>query len=430
MSDKLFKKATKKHKAGHYKEAQSLYKKILKSLPQDVDANYMLGTLYAEQGDTNNALKYMSFAEQLAPHSQYIKNNLGNVSRMRGDYETAETKYKEALAIQPNMIEALNNLAIVYRRLNQTSQAITLYKNAISLSPNFVEANYNLGKSYWDQGQFDDAKACFQRVLEIDPNHALASFEMGNCYLNVGDKENAITCFEKYLSLVPRDECGARLKLSYLNAGEMPERQPEQLVKQTYEKKARTWDADVERIDMEFLGPQHIQNAIKQQLPDAAKLAVLDIGCGTGLCGPFLKPIASTLHGVDLSEHMLAIARDKKHYDRLTCEDILYYLETYGDMYDLVVGSGVLIFFGDLLAMFEAVSRRLNFGGYFIFTLYKSNEANIEIRDNMHFSHSEQYIRLIADQSGLAVTQIEPVVHEYDHEQPQPGFLVILKKDT
>ena len=47
MSDKLFKKATKKHKAGHYKEAQSLYKKILKSLPQDVDANYMLGTLYA-----------------------------------------------------------------------------------------------------------------------------------------------------------------------------------------------------------------------------------------------------------------------------------------------------------------------------------------------------------------------------------------------
>jgi len=430
MIDKLFKKATNKHKSGRFREAQSLYKKILKMQPQHIDANYMLGTLYAEQGDSNNALKYMNFAEELAPGSQYIKNNLGNVLRMRGDYEAAEKKYNEALTIQPDMIEALNNLAIVHRRLNQTSQAITLYKNAISLSPNFVEANYNLGKSYWDQGQHEDAKACFQRVLDIDPDHALASYELGNYYLNTGDKDNAVACFEKYLSLVPGDECGARLKLSYLNAGKIPERQPEQLVKQTYEKKARTWDADVERIDMAFLGPQHVQHAIKQQLPDAAELNILDVGCGTGLCAPFLKPIAKKLHGVDLSEHMLAIARGKELYDQLMCDDIIHYLNTYDEVYDLIVGSGVLIFFGELSAMFTAVSRRLKSDGYFIFTLYKSNGADIEIRDNMHFAHSEQYIRSIVTQPGFDVASIEPVIHEYEHEQPQPGFIVTLHKNT
>jgi len=429
MIDKLFKKATNKHKSGQFREAQSLYKKILKSQPAHIDANYMLGTLYAEQGDTNNSLKYMNIAEELAPGSQYIKNNLGNVFRMRGDYEAAEKKYNEALAIQPDMIEALNNLAIVHRRLNQTSQAITLYKNAISLSPNFVEANYNLGKSYWDEGQDEDARACFQRVLEIDSDHALATLEMGNYYLKTGDKDNAITCFEKYLSLAPEDECGARLKLSYLNAGEMPARQPEQLVKQTYEKKARTWDADVERIDMAFLGPQLVQNAIKQQLPDAAELAVLDVGCGTGLCAPFLKPIAEKLHGVDLSEHMLAIARSKELYDQIVCDDIVQYLESYDAVYDLIVGSGVLIFFGDLSAIFKAVSKRLNSDGCFIFTLYKSNDADIEIRDNMHFAHSEHYIRTIAVQSGLSAVHIEPAIHEYEHEQPQPGFIVTLQKN-
>lgn len=430
MSEKLFKKATNKHKAGHYREAQSLYKKILKSQPQHIDANYMLGTLYAEQGEINNALKYMFVAEELAPGSQYIKNNLGNVYRMRGDYEAAEKMYNEALVIQPDMIEALNNLAIVHRRLNQASQAISLYKNAISLSPNFVEANFNLGKSYWDEGQYEDAKACFQRVLEIEPKHALATHEMGNYYLKTGDKENAIACFERYLSLDPEDECGARLKLSYLNVGQMPERQPEQLVKQTYEKKARTWDEDVERIDMAFLGPQHVQNAIEQQMPEATDLAVLDIGCGTGLCAPFLKPIANLLHGVDLSEHMLSIARGKEFYDQLVCDDIIHYLKTYDDEYDLIVGSGVLIFFGDLSAMFNAVLQRLKSDGYFIFTLYKSNDADIEIRDNMHFAHSEHYIRTIATQAGLTTASIEPVIHEYEHEQPQPGFIVTLKKNT
>ena len=78
--------------------------------------------------------------------------------------------------------------------------------------------------------------------------------------------------------------------------------------------------------------------------------------------------------------------------------------------------------------MFATVAQRLNSAGYFIFTLYKSSDADIEIRDNMHFAHSEKYIRELADQSGFNVVSIEPVVHEYDHDQPQPGFIVVLQK--
>ncbi len=430
MSDKLLKKAINKHKAGQYRDAQTLYKKILKSHPQHVDANYMLGTLFAEQGDTNNALKYMRIAEELAPGSQYIKNNTGNVYRISGDYDAAARKYNEALAIQPDMIEALNNLAIVYRRLNQTQQAITLYKNAISLSPNFIEANYNLGKAYWDESQYDDAKACFQRVLEIDPDHAMANHEMGNYYMKSGDKENAIACFKKYLSLAPEDHCGARLKLSYLDAGEMPARQPEQLVIETYEKKARTWDNDVERADIAFLGPKHIQQAVNQQLAEQSELTILDIGCGTGLCGPFLKPVATTLHGVDLSDHMLNIARKKGLYDDLVCDDLAHFIKTCNNQYDLIVASGVLIFFGDLSDLMLGVAGQLKSNGWFIFTLYKSNEADIEIRDNMHFAHSEEYIRKTVEQSGLKLVGVEQVIHEYEHDQPQPGYLVILKNVT
>ncbi|WP_455366368.1 tetratricopeptide repeat protein, partial [Kaarinaea lacus] len=338
MNDKLLKKAINKHKAGHAREAQTLYKKILKSQPQHIDANYMLGTLFAEQGDITTSLKYLKIAEQLAPRSPYIKNNLGNIYRMQGDYEAAATKYQEALNFKPDMVEALNNLAIVQRRLNHSPQAIALYKNAIALSPNFIEAHFNLGKTYWDEQQYEDAKACFQRVLDINPQHARAWHEMGNYYLKHDDKAQAITCFEKYLSLAKEDECGARLKLSYLNAGEIPERQPEQLVKQTYEKKARTWDQDVERIDMAFLGPQLVREALQQHLTDAKDMGVLDIGCGTGLCAPFLRPIAKRLQGVDISEHMLEIARQKNLYDELVCEDIVRYLTNTRDEYDLVTG--------------------------------------------------------------------------------------------
>ena len=38
---------------------------------------------------------------------------------------------------------------------------------------------------------------------------------------------------------------------------------------------------------------------------------ILDLGCGTGLCGPLFKPMASTLIGIDLSEKMIAQAAQK-----------------------------------------------------------------------------------------------------------------------
>jgi predicted TPR repeat methyltransferase len=50
--------------------------------------------------------------------------------------------------------------------------------------------------------------------------------------------------------------------------------------------------------------------------PDGRCVA-LDAGCGTGLCGPLLRPYASELTGVDLSAGMLDRARPRQVYDHL-----------------------------------------------------------------------------------------------------------------
>jgi predicted TPR repeat methyltransferase len=44
---------------------------------------------------------------------------------------------------------------------------------------------------------------------------------------------------------------------------------------------------------------------------------VLDLGCGTGLCGPLLRPHARRLTGLDLSAGMLEVARERAVYDQL-----------------------------------------------------------------------------------------------------------------
>lgn len=427
---KLLKKAANKHKNGRYSEAEMLYQKILKLDTQHIDANYLLGTLYAEQKKLQQAASYMGKAQDLAPQSEYIKNNLGNVYRMLGDYPGALTCYQQALCLNPAMPEALNNLAIVYRHLNDIQLAVESYRKAISVKPDFVEAHWNLGKAYVELNRQNDAEACFQRVLEINSKHAGAHYELGGLYLMQQKKQLALQYLENYMQLDPQDQYGAGLKLAYLNGGEMPEQVPFELIRQSYERKACQWDADVAQADKRFLGPQHVAAALNALGPqNVTGLQVLDLGCGTGLCGENLRPLSSLLVGVDLSEPMLAQARRKNVYDHLECADIDQYLDDKDNSFDIIVASGVLIFFGPLTHILQRIFTALKTSGYFVFTLYKNAAGeNIKIRDNIHFGHGRDYVRQQLEQIGFKPLQIQEVVHEYVAGIPQTGFCVIAQK--
>ena len=430
---KLIKKAIAKHNSGKHAEAKSLYKKILSSNPQHLDANYLLGTLLAEQGDLSRALKQLKVAESIAPQSHLVKNNLGNVYRLQGDFQSASQCYEQALSLNPSMPEACNNLAIVYRRLGQDDLAMESFARAISLKPDFIEAIYNQGKCYSDRQQTEDAKACFQRALDIDSNYAPAHYELGVCEMPRGNKENssqAMQHFRRYLALAPNDPLGARMNVAYLSGTDLPEKHPAELVCKIYEKKAASWDADVQASDKQFLGPQHIEKAITTYYRAATELQVLDIGCGTGLCGTFLRPMASRLVGVDLSPQMLSIAKQKNLYDELIESDIENYLVQSSTTFDLVTASGVLIFFGDLNAVLQKIRAVLKPNGRLIATLYHSEEGDVSIRQNIHFAHSEAHIRQVAKNNGFDHIALSPIVHEYESHQPQAGFLVTLSLNS
>ena len=62
-------------------------------------------------------------------------------------------------------------------------------------------------------------------------------------------------------------------------------------------------------------------------LEPSKRLDVLDAGCGTGLCGPLVAPYARRLVGVDLSEGMLAHAKEKNVYDALMKAELTDYLQ-------------------------------------------------------------------------------------------------------
>lgn len=105
----------------------------------------------------------------------------------------------------------------------------------------------------------------------------------------------------------------------------------------------------------------------RRLLPPLAGLTVLDLGCGYGWHARYaIEQGASRVDGIDLSEAMLARAREmgadpRLRYIRCALEDFAYPPESY----DLVLSNLALHYVADLDAIFRLVRQTLRPGGSF-----------------------------------------------------------------
>ncbi len=89
----------------------------------------------------------------------------------------------------------------------------------------------------------------------------------------------------------------------------------------------------------------------------------VDLGCGTGLMGPLLRPHVQLLEGVDLSSAMVEKARERGCYDRLEVSDLVSHLENSDSgKYDLLVAADVFVYIGDLKPVMETAAKNSNPG--------------------------------------------------------------------
>jgi len=347
-----------------------------------------------------------------------------------GDLETAAGLIAQAIAADGRKPTFHYNLAIVLKARGLLREAAASYERAIALKPDYADAHNNLGNVFKALGHPDKARASFERALQLKPGNTDTLYNLGVLCSDAGDRDEAARHFQNCLAQDPDDSRGAGMLLAHLGRRDAPEQTPQAQLQKIYDVRAQFWDRE------RYFGHALVADALKAHAPQA-KLDILDIGCGTGLDGALVRPLAVRLDGVDLSPAMLEKARDKRVYDGLYQADILSFLSEHKDRYDAILGAATLIHFGDLRAAVDAAATSLRDLGLFIFTLFPDDASsdfavarNDRLAQSGCFSHSPAYVERLASQSGFSVRALEKVIHEYDQDNnPIPGLLVVLRRD-
>jgi predicted TPR repeat methyltransferase len=417
--------------AGLPDRAVAQYRAALELDPDLAEANARLGAQLLAQGDTAEAARHFKKALEVHDDWAAVLNNLGLAEGRLGDQAQAAGYLRRAVAAQPDHMGFRINLANALLALKDYDGALAETGAVNRADPGYEDGWITLGLINQAMGRWGEAAQAFASALDIDPNLVSPRWCLAEALRHLGHNEDASAHYEICLMLDPEDRHGARLGLALTLGeeaqGEAPDKAPEAYVRQLFDDFAADFDRRlVEGLD--YRAPALLGERLAPLLGEPHDLKVIDLGCGTGLAAPVLKPWAARLDGIDLSASMLDKARARGLYDQLTEGDICAVADRVGQ-YDLAVAADVLVYLGDLEPLFAAVHRALAQGGRFALTVeHGSKDDGWSLGEKSRYAHGEGYVRALAERTGFTVTCLDHASTRSDAGMPVPGLVVILDK--
>jgi predicted TPR repeat methyltransferase len=234
--------------------------------------------------------------------------------------------------------------------------------------------------------------------------------------------------YARWQSSAPEDPIPQHM-LAAMGGAARPSRASDGYVRATFDDFADSFDTNLEELG--YAAPRLLFDAVNGAGKSSAdsRLDVLDLGCGTGLCGPLWRPRSRRLVGVDLSPNMLSKAALRAVYDQLNCAELTGWLAECEQRFDLAVAADVLCYFGDLSAAFEGIFAILRPGGRFACSL----EAMLDpaasddfiLLPHGRYQHSRRYFERMLSDSGLQLQSIADARLRYERQEPVMGHIFV-----
>jgi len=409
---------------GKNNEAINAYKKALEIYPQYVDAYYNLALTLSKSNLLSEAKENYKKLLNIDPTHFAAQFHLACLLMQQQNYKDAAEEFLKIELANPHHFETQTNIATCFLKQGKLEKSKEHYQKAFELDETDTQILFNLGVINTQLGNLDSAIQSYQKAIAIMPKSFEIHNNLGVAFLAKRHNTLALKHFEKALEIDPTNKA-IKYTIEILSQNKTLLKAPDDYIKSLFDSYADHYDTHLLSA-LDYTLPNTFLDILKNKIKK--NLNILDLGCGTGLCGEKFKPFAKNLVGVDLSPKMLEFASQKQIYDSLIPSDLESFLQDNLEKFDLIILGDVLVYTGDIDNIFKLLNLSLAKGGLVIFNTEITNAANFEMNQSGRFSHKQSYIESLAQNHNLKIKLYKETITRMQNNEPCHGHLHVLEK--
>jgi len=229
--------------SGHMDSALIQYNRAIKVVPEDIQLNGTLATLYARM---DSVVQAIPFAEKVVAKTPYDKAAvrrlglvyyladsldkasstflslveigdrhpvnylyLGQIAMIRKEFESGRDYFISLTKVADSLPESWLNLGAAYRRLEQPDEEVHVYEqglNHMRTEKDALPLLFSLGASHERAGLYEKAIETFEELIARVPDHAQALNYLGYMLAEKGDRlDYAGDLIERALAISPNN---------------------------------------------------------------------------------------------------------------------------------------------------------------------------------------------------------------------------------
>lgn len=421
--------------SGQYEELLHQSERFLAEDPRFPALHVFRGDALRALSRPQEALEAYREAILLDPNDALARTDYASLLFDQKDYANALNASDSAIFIDPAFADPYVVSGNILSALGYADQAVFAYHRAFSLDEENKDLGDYVAYLYTTQQMVDQAMPIYFTLAEKDPNNAILQLKIGAAllfFLQNGASLSQISqyagAWEKTFGSNPLVSPFAQeIKTNNVNYNPL-----------TIEHLTAFFDAAAQEYDITRAGegyavPDLLKEAMDKTFGVRTNLEILDIGCGTGLCGAVVKPYAvpDGLYGVDVSSKMLDAAYDKKIYDKVFNGDFAHYIAQNERRFDLILAGDVLPYNADFNAAVGSLRTALKDKGYLIFSLRlnKFNEDESVFYPPFYELFDETVVDRLLKENGLALVS-RVTADEEEQNSKDPEYLYVVQKLT
>ncbi|MEM5581262.1 methyltransferase [Roseibium sp. AS2] len=418
------------HRSGNLEGALAAYKDVLTAEPENADGLHFLGLLHFEAGKPDNAVQLIRKSLEHNARNAAACNNLGNILKLGDRPDEALDAYVRAVEIEPRHEEAWSNINVMMEGASNNDDLLPVLREIVRLDPDNPNAWHNFGLSLMLAGHRDEAADALERCLEFGSEVWTDPIWHARVLCALGRRDRALQHLEALVAADPGNTI-ARYQLAAVRGDDM-DHAPEDYVKSHFDSFSDSFDEVLKNLG--YRAPERVSEEVAS-LASARSSPfgdVIDLGCGTGLCGPLIREHCTRLTGIDLSPGMLRKASALEVYDFLVEGELVGFLNSaLPTRFDLAVCVDTLCYLGDLQPFMNALWAALTPGAVLVASVEHLSDPSgpdYRVDPTGRYAHTPAYLKNCAETAGLVYEVEKPLVLRHELGKEVHGLVFHARK--